>query len=146
MIFVHLLFGILLGKIFGNYFFFIIGSIFPDLDHLYVLLKNRIPLKKAIDSIKFEEKYNLKYKTPLFHSLLGLLVFSGILFLFNQKGALIFAIAYFLHLLIDWLDIDEKYYLYPFKIKFKGFLPIWSKSEQILTILLLLLLIIAIKL
>ena len=146
MIFVHLLLGILLGKIFGNYLFFIIGSIFPDLDHLYVLLKNRIPLNKLIDSIKFEEKYNLKYKTPLFHSLLGLIIFSGSLFIFNQKGALIFAIAYLLHLLIDWLDVDEKYYLYPLKIKFKGFLSIWSKSEQILTILLLIALIIAINL
>lgn len=141
MIFLHLLIGILLGKIFGNYFLFIFGSIFPDLDHIYILLKKRIPFNKIIDSIKFEEKYNLKYKTPFFHSLLGLLIFSGaVLILFNRESALIFAIAYFLHLLIDWADIDEKYYLYPTKIKFKGILPIWSKVEQILTLILLILL------
>ncbi len=140
MIFIHLLLGILLGNISGNYFLFILGSIFPDLDHLYILLKNRIKINKIVDSIKFEKKYNLKYKTPLFHSLLGLLIFSGIILLFSTKNALIFATAYFLHLLVDWMDIDEKEYLYPAKVKFTGFLPIWSKTEQALTITLLIVL------
>jgi len=144
MIFLHLLLGILLGKIFGNYLFFIIGSVFPDIDHLYILIKNKVPIKKVIDSIKFEEKYKLRYKTALFHSLLGLSIFSSIILLINWKGTLIFATAYFLHLLIDWLDIDEKYYLYPFKIKFKGILPIWSKAEQILTLAILIILLITI--
>lgn len=141
MIFIHLLLGILLGKIFGNYLFFIVGSIFPDFDHLYILVRKKIPMKEIIDSIRFEKKYNLRYKTLLFHSLLGLMLFSGILYVFNQKGALIFAMAYFLHLLIDWADIDEKYYLYPVKIKFKGFLPIWSRVEKVLTMILLVLII-----
>ena len=55
---------------------------------------------------------------------------------------MLFAIAYFLHLMMDWIDIDEKYYLYPLKIKFKGFLPIWSKLEKILTLISLIILII----
>jgi hypothetical protein len=143
MIFIHLLLGILLGKLFGNYFFFILGSIFPDIDHIYIIFKNKIWTKnKIIDSIKHEEKYNIKYKTPLVHSLFGLILFSIIILFFNRTGALIFAIAYLLHLLIDWLDIDIKYYLYPFKIKFKGFLPIWSSIEKILTIILVMILMI----
>jgi len=51
-------------------------------------------------------------------------------------------IAYLIHLLIDWIDIDEKFYLYPFKIKFNGFLPIWSRFEKIVTIILILVLVI----
>ena len=143
MIFVHLLIGIILGMFFGNYFFFILGSILPDFDHIYVIIKNRFwNFKKIINSIKFERKFNIRYKTPLFHSFLSLILFSIIIYFLNNEKVIYFTIAYFLHLIIDWIDIDEKYYLYPIKIKFKGFLPIWSKFEKILTIILLLLIII----
>lgn len=143
MIFIHLLIGIILGKIFGGYLFFILGSMFPDIDHIYITIKNKLyNINKIIDSIKFEKEYNIKYKTPVFHSLLGLTIFSFIIFLFSNSGALIFSIAYLLHLIVDWLDIDEKYYLYPSKIKFKGFLPIWSRFDKILTMILLIIILI----
>jgi len=137
MIFIHLLLGIILGNIFGNYFFFLLGSIFPDIDHIYIILKNRLwNLKKIKQTIKYEKQFGLKYKTPLLHSLLGLMIFSSVIYLFNSNGTIYFSTAYFLHLLIDWIDIDEKYLLYPLKIKFRGFLPIWSRLEKILTIIL----------
>ena len=144
MIFIHLLLGIILGKIFGgSYFFFILGSLVPDLDHLYIIIKNKLwTLKKIKETIKYEHKFGIKYKTPLFHSILGLLIFSSFICLFSDMGALSFAIAYFLHFLVDWVDIDEKYFLYPLRIKFKGFLPIWSKTEKVLTIILIIIAII----
>ena len=143
MIFAHLLIGIILGKIFGNPFFFILGSILPDIDHLYVIFKNKFfNFRKIIDSMKTERKFKIRYKTKFVHSLLGLIVFSIIVYFLDSKGSLYFGVAYFLHLLIDWMDIDEKYYLYPFNIKFKGFLPIWSKFEKIFTLILLLIAII----
>jgi hypothetical protein len=138
MIFIHLLLGIILGKLYGHYALFILGSLFPDLDHLYIIIKNRLfTIKKIAQTIKYESEYELKYKTPLFHSLLGLILFSAIICIFYGAGALYFAIAYLIHLLIDWIDIDEKYYLYPLNIKFRGFLPIWSRTEKIITIILL---------
>jgi len=116
MIFVHLLLGIILGKIFGNYLFFILGSIIPDLDHIYVIIKNKLySLNKIINTIKYEDKFGIKYKTPLFHSALSLLTLSLIVYIFNSSGALYFGSAYLLHLLIDWPDIDEKYFLFPVK-------------------------------
>ncbi|HLA23680.1 MAG TPA: metal-dependent hydrolase [Candidatus Nanoarchaeia archaeon] len=137
MIFAHFLLGIILGQIYGNYFFFILGSIFPDVDHLYIILKNKIfSYKKLIDSIKNEKKYKIRYKTPLVHSVLGMIIFSLGVYFINKEGMIIFAIAYLLHLLMDWPDIDDKYYLYPSKIKFRGFLPIWSRFEKIATIFL----------
>jgi len=42
MIFIHLLIGMILGKIFGNYLFFILGSVIPDIDHIYIIIKNRL--------------------------------------------------------------------------------------------------------
>jgi len=143
MIFIHLLVGIILGQIYGNMFFFILGSIFSDIDHIYIIIKNKFySLNKIINSIKNESKFNVKYKTPLFHSIFGLILFSLIIFIFNKTGVIYFSIAYFIHLAIDWMDIDEKYYLYPLKIKFKGFLPIWSRFEQILTLILIIILLI----
>ena len=137
MILVHLLIGIVLGELYGNYFLFILGSILPDIDHIFIIIKNKIyTLEKIIDSIKYEEKYNLNYKTALFHSLLGLIIFSSVIYIIVGDKAIYFSAAYLLHLLIDWPDIDVKYFLYPLKTKFKGFLPIWSKPELILTIIL----------
>jgi len=135
----------ILGQIFGNSFFFILGSVFPDIDHIYIIIKNKLfSWKKIRQTIKYEKDFGLRYKTPFVHSLLGLIIFSLVVYLFNSDGILYFSIAYFLHLLIDWADIDEKYYLYPLKIKFRGFLLIWSKPEQTLTIILMLLIIIMI--
>ncbi len=143
MIFIHLLSGIIFGIIFQNPLFFILGSVLPDIDYLYVIIRNRLyNLKKLISSIKYERDYGLRYKIPLIHSILGLILFSLIVYLFNSKGAIYFGTAYFIHLLIDWIDIDEKYFLYPLKIKFKGFLPVWSRFEKILTITLIIILII----
>lgn len=141
MIFIHLLLGIILGKLFGNYSAFILGSILPDIDHIYIIVKNKFwSINKIISSIKYEKKYHLEYKTPFMHSVLGLVVFTIFAFLFNF-GALEFGIAYLLHLLIDWFDIDIKYYLYPVKTKFKGILPIWSKFEKRITLALILIII-----
>ncbi len=143
MIFIHFLISLILGKLFGNYFFFILGSILPDLDHVYIIIKNKLfSFKKIIKTIKYEKRFNIRYKTFLFHSILGLILFSLIVYLFSKTRAIYFGIAYLLHLLIDWIDVDEKYFLYPLKIKFKGFLPIWSKFEKILTIILIIIVII----
>lgn len=136
MIYLHLIFGIILGKITGNYFYAIVGSIIPDIDHLYIIIKNKFfSMKQIIDSMKNEEKYNIRYKTPFVHSFLGLIVFSVIITITNIHNGIIFAIGYFSHLILDWFDKDEKYYLFPFKIKFEGFLPIWSRTEKKLTII-----------
>ncbi len=136
MIFLHLILGLILGKLSGAWIPFILGSIIPDIDHIYIIFKHKLLNKKFLDTLKNEEKYKIRYKTPLVHSLLGLILFSVIFYLFtNQQSAIYFAVAYFLHLLMDWPDKDVKYYLYPWRLKFSGFLPIWSKIEQILTII-----------
>ena len=136
MIFIHLIVGLILGKVLGNFWFFVLGSIFPDVDHIYVLFKNKLfNWNKYLDSLKNEKKYGIRYKTAFVHSLLGLVIFSFIVCLINVYGGIAFGIAYLLHLIIDWLDVDEKYYLYPYKKKFSGFLPIWSKFEKIITLI-----------
>ena len=114
-----------------------LGSIAPDIDHVFVFYRNRkLGLKNLRNSFYFEEKYQLHYKTPFVHSLLGAMLVSSPVFFFGFYSGLLFFIAYIIHLLIDWLDIDEKQYLYPFKWKVKGNLPIFSKPERWIIIML----------
>ena len=139
MIFLHLLLGLLLGKFFGHTSLFIFASIIPDIDHVWVILKNRLFTKKKLfDALAHEERYHIRFKTPLMHSLLGLVLCSAFFFLFVKDASLllIFLLMYLSHLLLDWPDIDKKQYLYPCsKKEFSGFLPIWSSIEKRITLI-----------
>ncbi|OGI68425.1 hypothetical protein A2738_00885 [Candidatus Nomurabacteria bacterium RIFCSPHIGHO2_01_FULL_42_15] len=123
--------------------YWLAGSIIPDIDHIFVLCKYKLfSWKKLVDAEKFEDKYNIHFKTKYGHSILGATISTLPLLFINPHGALLFFLAYLLHLLLDWLDIDEKQYLFPFsKKKFRGFLPIFSILERIFTAVLFLILI-----
>ncbi len=137
MILAHVIIGLMPVENHHFSWFWFLGSVIPDIDHAFVALKNKFfTLGKIIDSISFEDKYDIHYKTKYLHSLLGAVTISVPLLFINFAGALYFFLGYILHLAIDWLDIDEKQYLYPLKIKFKGFLPIFSKTEIIFTMIL----------
>lgn len=144
MIFVHSIVGITAGNYSGYFWYWFLGSIIPDIDHLWMLYRHKIfSREKIIDSMRFEEKYGINYKTKYIHSVFGAIIFSAPVFLIDATGGFYFFIAYLGHLLLDWLDQDIKYYLYPLKIKFRGFLPIWSYPERIFTIFLLILMILS---
>lgn len=146
MILAHAIIGITLGNYFGHFWYFLIGSIIPDFDHLFIIFKGKIfSFKDILNSIRFEKVYNLNYKTKYIHSVLGALVISAPVAIINIKGSLFFFIGYIIHLLLDWLDIDDKYYLYPFKKKFSGLLPIFSMTEIIFTVILFLLMLTSFK-
>jgi len=134
--------GVILGNCFGNFWYFFIGSIIPDIDHIFVLISRKIFLPKdIIKALRFEKKYQINFKTKYVHSLLGALILSTPIMLFNFEGGLAFLLGYFIHLLLDWVDIDDKYFLFPLKKKFSGFLPIFSKKEIIFTVILFLIMI-----
>ncbi len=146
MIFLHLILGLICGGLFGNTLFFIGASMFPDIDHIYLIIKHKLfRLKRTINILKKEEEHNIHFKTPIMHSIFGLIIFSLIFFAItsNLEFTSYFALMYFSHLLLDWPDIDKKKYLYPFsKKEFCGNLSIWSKAEKKFTLLSLILVII----
>ena len=122
----------------GLSWFWFLGSVVPDIDHLFVLYRHKIfSWGKFIDAMKFEEKYGLRFKTKYAHSVFGAVIATLFVVFFDARGALYFFTGYILHLFLDWPDRDEKQYLYPFKKIFKGFLPIFSKQEIVFTLLLL---------
>ncbi|MBU0722599.1 metal-dependent hydrolase [Patescibacteria group bacterium] len=144
MILAHSIIGITLGNYFGYFGFILLGSILPDIDHLFVILKNRIfSWRKIIDSMRFENRYKISYKTKYVHSLFGAVIISTPVLFFDFTGGLYFFTGYSLHLIIDWVDIDNKQYLYPFKITFQGVLPISSKTEIVFTLALFVLMVLS---
>jgi len=138
MILAHAIIGIMPVEKYFSWFWFL-GSLFPDLDHIFIILKYRFfSPRKIVDSIFNEEKYGVKYKTKYFHSILGGIVFSTLIAIFNLSGGIYFFSGYSIHLALDLFDKDEKEYFFPFKKKVRGWLPIFSKPEIIFTILLIL--------
>ncbi len=139
MIFLHLIFGLVVGSLYGNYTLFFIGaSMLPDIDHFYLILKhNLFSIRSAIKVLKKEERHGIHFKTPFMHSIFGLLVCSLLFFVItqNSKLTLFLGLMYLSHLLLDWPDIDKKQYFFPYKKEFRGFLPIWSKTEKIITLI-----------
>jgi hypothetical protein len=135
MILAHTIVGVTAGNYFGCVWYIVAWSIIPDIDHAYILLKNKFyTWHKIVDSIRFEERYKINYKTRYVHSVFGALIITLPLAFFSTRGAFYFFLAYIFHLVIDWLDCDEKQFLFPLKIKFKGFLPIFSKTEIVVTL------------
>ncbi|MBU2036981.1 metal-dependent hydrolase [Patescibacteria group bacterium] len=138
MTFAHPLIGLILGKEFGYTAAFVIGSLFPDIDHLFILIKNKhFKFREAFAAMKNEDAAGERYKIPYTHSILGWLIFSGVVFLYSQPAGLVFGAAYALHLLLDIIDKDEKQLFYPFKKTIRGFLPVFSKYEIIFSVILL---------
>ncbi len=134
MIFAHLIVGAMPVDEAQFSWFWFVGSIIPDIDHVLVLAHRRIfAWDKIVDSLRHEEQYGIRFKTKYFHSLFGALIVSALVTFFNLTGGIYFFLAYLFHLLLDWPDRDVKQYLYPFKKEFRGFLPIFSKTEQALT-------------
>ena len=120
-----------------NWFWFL-GSVVPDIDHLFVLYKYKIfSLKKIFKIQANEEKYCLHFKTKYGHSIFGAVVCSLPILFLDAYGAMFFFFAYILHLVLDWPDKDEKQYFFPLKFKVRGFLPILSKWEILFTLVLL---------
>src|SRR3989338_199752 len=118
--------------------FWFIGSAISDIDHLFVLYQHKIfSWGKLIEAIRFEDKYGIRSKTKYMHSIFGAVITSIPVLFISKEAALYYFVAYLIHLVLDWPDIDENQYLYPFKKKIRGFLPIFSKPEIIFTILLL---------
>ncbi len=137
MILAHAIVGLMpVGNTASSWFWFL-GSVIPDIDHLFMIYHNRFfSWGKFIDVMRFEEKYGLHFKTKYAHSVFGAVIATLPVAFFDSKGALYFFSAYILHLLLDWPDRDEKQYLYPLKKVFRGFLPIGSAQEIVFTILL----------
>src|SRR6266567_1032732 len=105
MILAHALVGITAGTYVGDMPYILIGSVFPDIDHLIVIVKNKTySWRKLLESLKTDGQHGLKYKTKYVHSIFGAVVFSTPLILISTIGAWHFFLSYLGHLALDWVD------------------------------------------
>jgi len=142
-IIIHLVAGLLPVNNFQFSWFWLVGSLIPDIDHIFLFIQHKLfSFSKIMDATRFEEKYGIRSKTKYVHSILGAMIVSLPVILINTAGGIYFFAGYLLHLLLDWPDKDVKQYLYPLKKELKGILPIASKTEQIISYVLLLIIII----
>jgi membrane-bound metal-dependent hydrolase YbcI (DUF457 family) len=123
-----------MGQLTGEFWPWVLGSIIADIDHIYIYMKSGARnIKGLIDRVKNEGKYGIKSRTPLFHSLIGVLVISGLSYFIFRKATIFFLIGYLSHLILDWPDKDQTPILWPLRYEFKGPLQVWSKPEKIIT-------------
>lgn len=123
----HILAGVLLANLLGHWPWIILGSVIIDIDHIIILLKQRVysPVE-MVRRICNEEKYG-SHRTK-FHSFFGLVVIFFVIAFFNVEIAKYFSIGLFFHLVLDALDGGSIRLFYPLPQTVKG--PLWGMTKK----------------
>ena len=126
----HLITGLVIGKLSGNYTAALIGSLAVDLDHLAVYIRHKILLspKKFWQTVTNPDDPYGNQRSFL-HSFFAWLPVSGIATAINFGAGVAFSISYLVHLLLDMIDSSDFHPLYPIKLNIKGPIRYLSKSE-----------------
>ncbi len=131
----HLALGLIIGKISGDYSAALIGSLAIDIDHLFPAIK-----EKRFFNIREYWRRSRSYlggDRSYFHNIFSLLFFSIVLYFFDARFAIVFAIAYLGHFLLDALDNSDFKPFLPLKnVNIKGFIPYYSKQELMFSLVL----------
>jgi len=136
----HLVAGMIIGKLTGDYTTSIIGSVIMDLDHLFSYYRAGFlfNFKKLLRVATSKINIGIPQRN-IFHNIFFCLVVSAIVMIINFSVGLIFSSAYILHLILDSLDNSSYYPFYPnLKIRLHGPIKYFSKQEVIIVFVLLL--------
>jgi len=129
----HLLAGLIIGNLTGNYTVAITGSLVVDLDHIISFYRHGILFnpKKLLKEV-LDEKDPWKDQRNYLHNVFVWMVISIILCSINFSFGIIFSLCYFVHLIFDALNSVNFYPFYPSK-KFlvKGFIKYGTRKELI---------------
>ena len=136
----HVLAGLIIGKITGDFPTALAGSLAIDLDHAISYFRHGILFKpRKLLKATFNEADPWGDQRNFFHSIFSWVAVSILLLMFNYKIGLVFSIAYFFHLVLDALDGADFYPFFPLKkILIKGFVKYYSRQEIIFDICLIL--------
>jgi membrane-bound metal-dependent hydrolase YbcI (DUF457 family) len=136
----HLVAGMIIGKLTGDYTTSILGSILMDLDHLFSYYQAGIlfNFRKLFNMVTSRANSKIPQRN-FFHNIFFCLFLSIIILLINFKIGLIFFAAYILHLVLDSLDDSNYYPMYPNKkISLHGPIKYFSKQEIVIVFVLIL--------
>ncbi|GEM_PF-550501 len=127
----HVLAGLIIGKITGDFPTALAGSLVIDLDHTISYFRHGVLFKpRELFKVTFNEADPWGDQRNFLHSIFSWLAVSALLLIFNFKLGLVFSIAYFFHLVFDALDGANFYPFFPLKkILIKGFIKYYSEQE-----------------
>lgn len=136
----HLAVGLIISKLSGDYNASLLGSVVMDLDHFIAYYRTGILLKfrKILIATTGRDDIGLPQRN-FFHNIFFCLLVSAVISAINFSAGLVFGAAYFCHLILDALDSENYYPLYPsLKINLRGPIKYFSRQEFIFTFILLL--------
>ena len=131
----HLVAGLIIGKLLGNYPLALFGALAIDLDHIAPYLKHNVLFnpKKLLKTIT-DQNDPYGNQRNFLHSLFVYVIISTLLIIVDFRLGLILSLAYLTHLVIDALDAADFYPFYPNrKINFRGPIGYFSKQEFLFT-------------
>jgi membrane-bound metal-dependent hydrolase YbcI (DUF457 family) len=132
----HILLGMIIGKITGNYLLAIIFSVIIDIDHLFVFAKHKILFNfKDFMNTVMDPEDRTGHQRNYLHNVFALVILSFIVFLLFREFWIVFFFSYLGHLFLDMIDKSDFYPLYPFRNwNFKGFVEYGSKEEIVFSL------------
>jgi membrane-bound metal-dependent hydrolase YbcI (DUF457 family) len=128
----HILLGLIIGHLTGNYPVSIITSVILDIDHLWVFYKNNVLFSRKFFETITSDVDTLGEQRNILHNVFLFSVASFLLWYYDFKIFVPFFFAYSGHLLLDLLDNSESMFLYPLRLKTKGFIGYLSKAEAMI--------------
>ncbi len=134
----HLVAGLIIGKLTGNYTVSLIGSAAVDLDHLIAYYRNGILSKpKRLIAAVINKTDSLIDQRNYFHNIFFFTAITVIVLIVNFKIGLVFSLAYLGHLILDSLDNMNYFPFYPNKkINLRGPIKYFSQQEFFFAIVL----------
>ncbi len=134
----HLLAGLIVGKLTGNYSLGIVSSVAMDVDHLQSYFKSGVIFKPKVfwqTITNPADPYG--NQRGYLHNVLVFIVISGVLFMVLRNIALPIVLGWLGHLILDALDNSDYWPFYPNKkINLKGPIIFASRWEILFTFLL----------
>jgi len=136
----HLVAGLVIGKLTGNYNVALLGSVIMDLDHLLAYYRAGILFKFRKVLIAATGKADIGMpQRNFFHNIFFCLLVLALALAVNFSAGLVFGIAYLCHLVLDSLDDSNYFPFYPNKqINLRGPIRYFSRQEFVFAFILLL--------
>ena len=112
----HLLLGMIIGKVTGNYPVAIASSVLIDLDHLQSdISRGLITKPRKLWNTLIDQNDPYGDQRGIFHNYLFFLIIATSLIIFTGKIGIVITLGYLGHLLLDTLDNSDYWPLYPNK-------------------------------
>lgn len=126
----HLLAGLLIGKLTGNYSLAILVSVAVDFDHLKSFFKSKSYKNwRNFYALATDESDPFGSPRTYLHNVFAFSIISTLAFFISYNVGFIVLISYLAHLIMDLIDGSDFKPFYPYGPVLKGPIRYFSKGE-----------------